>query len=332
MTGTPIINKPQDLWTLLSLLDRPAFPKETQFLDDYCTRGYDNKWKFRPGGLESLVKKLSSRFVQRDRKTAGIKLPPPQQFVYELNLDPELYPNQAKVMRDLADFAAIVVGDKAVSMLYIIEVILRQRQACTWPAGIVLKDDEGIRSIRVDAYESIKIDKCIDSEGEGLIPEIISGGERIVLFSQFKTPLVEIERRLKEQGISVARLDGDTPDSVRAQIADDFDAKVIGDKPFKWDVLLANYKTGGVGLNFTAANHAIILDEEWSPAKRDQAYARIDRVGQTKETNIHILRIARSIDTWMAQLIEQKEALVGGFESEVDMMQQLRDIILEGGQ
>jgi SNF2 family DNA or RNA helicase len=59
----------------------------------------------------------------------------------------------------------------------------------------------------------------------------------------------------------------------------------------------------------------IILDEEWNPGKADQAFGRIDRMGQTEETNVHILRIANSIDSWMVKLNEQKKEIIDGFES-----------------
>jgi hypothetical protein len=64
--------------------------------------------------------------------------------------------------------------------------------------------------------------------------------------------------------------DGDTPESIREQVKADFNRSVVGDGPYKWQVVLANYKTGGVGLNFTAATQMIILDEEWNPGKEEQ--------------------------------------------------------------
>lgn len=353
MTGTPILNKPQDLFAQLSLIDPVNFTSERNFLDAYCQQDwYTKKWKFRPGGLERLTNQMASKFVMRDRKSAGITIPPQEIQYYDLVLDPDEYPNQFAVLQTLNKHAAILLDEnKVVSVLAMIALITRKRQAIVYPDGIQLKNQDGEVVYTVNCNESIKIDKVIKftngdrNEYEGLIPELIgtydednisSGtgydGERVVLFSQFKEPLKEIERRCKEANIPVARYDGDTPDHIREQIQEDFDAKHC-DRPGyvkKFQVVLCNYKTGGVGLNFTGASQMIILDEEWSPGKADQAMGRIDRMGQTKETTVHVLRVRNSIDTWMAQLNADKAAMVEGFESEIDLQQSLRDAI-EGG-
>ena len=135
------------------------------------------------------------------------------------------------------------------------------------------------------------------------------------MFSQFKGPLKELERRCNEAGIDVVRFDGDTPQGIRDMARQDFDRKVCDQPGYekKWQVILCNYRTGGVGLNFTGATEMIILDKEWNPGKQDQAYGRVDRLGQTEHTNVHIIRISRTIDEWMDALNDEKEAMIGGF-------------------
>ena len=94
--------------------------------------------------------------------------------------------------------------------------------------------------------------------------------------------------------------------------------------------MLCNYKTGGVGLNFTGATQMIILDEEWNAGKSDQAFNRIDRIGQTEETTVHILRLEKTIDEWMAKLIESKRDMVEGFENKADLQAELLKALQEG--
>jgi DNA repair protein RAD16 len=60
-----------------------------------------------------------------------------------------------------------------------------------------------------------------------------------------------------------------------------------------------------------------VLDEEWNPGKRDQAYDRIHRIGQDKPVSIHVIRNEGTVDDWLAEIMENKEALVGGFEEAV---------------
>jgi SNF2 family DNA or RNA helicase len=153
------------------------------------------------------------------------------------------------------------------------------------------------------------------------------------VFSPFKGPLAELERRLTEAGIKVARYDGDTPQWKRDEIEIDFDRKFCDQPGYekKYQVLLANYKTGGTGLNFTGATETIILDEEWNPGKADQAFGRTDRLGQIKETRVTILRLKDSIDDWMVALNQQKAEMIAGFEeSTVNLADELLNA-MKGG-
>ena len=339
MTGTPILNKPSDLFSLLSLIDSEMFDSKQMFNSTYCRQDYNGKWMFKPGGLESLVSKLSGKYVARDRKTAGIVLPKQDVIVHSIELDEMLYPQQAKVIKDLSRHAMVVLGDKKVPILYVIALITRKRQANVWPGGIEFFDEDGnvIYSVSDEVRESVKLDRICTYDGEGLVPDITGGGDmtngdRVVVFSQFKTPLAELEKRLVANGISVVRFDGDTVDAVRDEVKIDFDRKHCeqdGYEP-KWQVVLCNYKTGGQGLNFTAATQMIILDEEWNAGKSDQAFNRIDRIGQTEETTVHILRLEKTIDEWMSRLIAEKRSMVEGFESTADLQAELLKALREG--
>ena len=337
MSGTVILNKPQDLFALLSLVDPINFAELKDFLRVYCQQNwYSGKWEFKSGGLESLQKKLSGKYIARE----GVKTPGQTVYTHDLELDPNQYPLQHRIIEQLSKHAQILMDSgKKMTVLATIALITRKRQANVWPAGIQLKDDNGdvVFSVGEEVRESIKIDHCIsekrnsDGEWDGLIPELTEQGDktlgdRVVVFSQFKGPLAELERRLNRAGISCVRFDGDTPQHIRDEAKIDFDRKYCEaedyneGKGYKWQVILANYKTGGVGLNFTAATETIILDREWNPGKEDQAFGRTDRLGQTEHTNVHILRIPRTIDTWMDGLIEEKENLIAGFNEATESL------------
>ena len=338
MTGTPILNRPQELFTLLNLVAPTEFYHENDFLYTYCEQ-YENDqgtvlWRFQPGGLDRLSKRISKYFLRRTKDQAGIKLPPKTIIHHDLELDTETYAQQARARDEMRKYATVVVNKtegKAITAAAVIAMYTRLRQIETWPAGIVQyeKDDmgnfvynkDGSKSIllQLDVEESQKVDYCIakDSNGEwnGLIPEAISD-ERMVLFSQFKAPLREIQRRCEQAGIRAVVLDGDTPDKIREEIRVDFDVTKTPDRTqSKWDIVLCNYKVGGVGLNLTAATQLIVLDEEWNPGKRDQAYDRIHRIGQEKPVTIHVLRMQETIDDWLASIIDSKDETVTDFNN-----------------
>jgi len=343
MTGTPILNKPQELFSLLTLVDSYHFYDEKFFLQDYCQQNlYTGKWEFKTGGLDSLAKRISNIYFRRTKDQAGIKLPPKTIIVHDVNIDEELYPNQARARTEMRTWGSIIIDKekgKAISAAAMIAIYTRLRQIETWPAGIEIKDPFTKEVIlKLDVEESQKIDYILErlkfdnetkqyAEPEGIITEWWDE-ERTVIFSQFKAPLHELKNRIEASGKKAVVLDGDTPTHLRDEIMMNFDTSV-GEVP-KWDVVLCNYKVGGVGVTMTAATQMIILDEEWNPGKRDQAYDRIHRIGQDKPVTIHVLRSRKEnadgkgndggIDSWLAAIIEHKESVVDGFNSATDLV------------
>jgi SNF2 family DNA or RNA helicase len=325
MTGTPILNRPQELFSLLTLINPRRFRTESQYLADFCEQDYNGKWRFREGGLTRLSELIRANFIRRTKEDAGIVLPPKTIVIHELDVDEELYPNQARAREEMRKWGSIILDPdqgKAVTAAAVIAMYTRLRQIETWPAGIEVKDQHGDLVLKVDIEESQKLDEVIRPNGpnhsyddpEGILPEVV-GDERVVVFSQFKAPLRELKRRCELAGINAVVLDGDTPGNIRDEIAMDFDNKYTTFGEHKWDVVLCHYRVGGVGMNLTSATQMIIVDEEWNPGKRDQAFDRIHRIGQDRPVTIHVLRDKGTVDNWLAGLIEDKEKIVDGFNS-----------------
>jgi SNF2 family DNA or RNA helicase len=351
MTGTAILNKPQDLWTLLNLVDRELFPTEKAFLEDYCTVDlYTGRWKFRTGGEEALIKKLGSRFIRRSKNDIGRDTMPQTVVPHTIEFDKNLYPDQWKVMRQIIDFDAIKMADNVkLDIIGILPQLLRRRQAITWPQGIKIweYDDMGNKTGRVlyeaPATESVKMDKAMS-----IAEEIINEEEdRLVIFSQFKEALKEFERRFNRLGISVVRYDGDISDAKANEAQLDFDGKTAANHPwntdcnskcvhwgkscngYRWQVILCHYKKGGVGLNLNAARQMIILDREWNPGKEDQAVGRIDRLDNIRDSVVHTIHVTGTVDMFMDGLIEEKKAMIDDFETQHDMMEKLKQALMD---
>jgi superfamily II DNA or RNA helicase len=368
MTGTPILNRPQELYSILSLLTLKEFPPNDAGLNTYLARYCESyyvpdsttpRWRFKPGGLDLLAKKISTNFMRRTKEQAGIILPDKSVIYHDLTRDDEAYPLQAKARHDMKKFATLVIGEasnsKALQATAIIAMITRLRQIETWPACIiqyVTKEDpetkkkvvvrdpftgEKLIRFQLDVEESQKLDYVIrydkeTEEWEGLIPDTVED-ERMVVFSQFKAPLVELKRRIEASGRTAVILDGSTPNAVREEIRLDFDRRHTPDRSkAKWDVLLANYKAGGVGLNLTCATSMIVCDSEWNPGKREQAFDRIHRIGQTEKVTINVLNVKSTIDDWLEAIMKEKEKIVDGFEGTMTNIsaQDLMDAIESG--
>lgn len=326
MTGTPLLNKPQEMFSLLYMVDPIRYPNENAFTYDFCQKAYgSNRWTFRPGGLDRLAKHMETFFVQRDRNSIGIKVPPPAIFKHELDFDRAKYPKQYKAYKDIVEAAAMVLqSGQKFSVFSILEMLTRMRQVITWPAGVIFRDPETKEILcNFDVEESQKVD-AVDE----LLTELLEEGERVVIFSKFKEPLRVLQARYtKRSEYSTTMATGDQTDYHRKEVRMDFDLKnqVEGVTP-KWNAVFATYEAFGTGINLNAAKHVIILDREWSGGKEDQAIGRIDRLNDTMQANVHIFEVKGTVDKFLNELIEHKRAMTEGFETTISAAEILKGI------
>lgn len=324
MTGTPILNRPQELFPHLRLIDPENFVSEKLYLRDFCTKDYTGRWKWQYGADEQLVKKIGARYVARDRKAAGIIIPPATPIEHLITKEEfkENYPKQYEAYEQVRKYAQLVLDPEqgiAMAMPYMIVVLMRLRQCLTWPAGIVLKRKDPETEIeyvvgRLEVYQSAKLDKAYE-----LISEINDEEESTLAFSMFKDPMYELQSRLGRRSLAYT---GDTDDYTKNQAQLDFDPKTAPPNP-KWDNLLGTYGAMGTGLNLNRATHAVLLDNAWNPGTEEQAEGRIDRLGTTKDTYIHRIVVEGTIDTWMSTLVKEKKNIIDNFEDQADLYQEV---------
>lgn len=330
MTGSPILNRPQDLYPMLRIVQPDVFYVESEYVREYCQHISGTRFKWKPFGKERLFKLIGNKLVMRDRKSAGVEIPDQQILIHELTLDSEKYPRQAAALAQIKDFAQLIMNEAGDTMniTAFITLLLRMRQGIVWPAGITLthKDPEDASKIiskqQLEVYESYKLDWIFD-----MASTLVLDDERVLIFSQFNEPLYELERRFKRAGTSAVVLNGLTPRWLAEEIKADFDPDQLGDAEPKYRVALIQYKKGGAGLNLQLATQTIICDEEWNPGKADQAFGRNDRMGQTMRTQVHIPRIINSVgDMFMANLMDEKSEMVDDFDTTASqMMRKFKD-------
>lgn len=297
LTSTPLLNVPYDYWTLLHLLDAKYWPSQERYLREYCYQTFDGRWKFLPSAERRILEWLGTNYLARTREDAGVILPPQKILPYHIEFSKAEYPAQWDVYHQIKNYAAFKISETdTLDIISILALITRLRQAIVWPAGIKIGDWE------CDVRESCKLDAA-----EKLVWELIDEGHRVVLYSQFKSPLQELHKRF---GPASVVLDGATTTEMRREIRRSFDRRYTENR---WDILLANSKVGGESLNFNAATAGIIIDREWSPGREDQETGRIDRMGQTEESIIYILRAEPSIDEWMDKIHQRKQEMLDYF-------------------
>ena len=323
MTGTPIMNSPDDLYALLHLMRPDVFQTHSAYRRSYLQKNpWTNRWEFRDGAPARIKELINGAYLARTLEDAGIELPEQNIETVRLDLTPEEYPLQYRTLQQISKRASIMLSSgEAMTIMHAITLMLYKRMAGAWPGGITWKDKETgevLLDVGKEVRESIKIDALVENA-----VAYWRQGERQVVFSHFRTALDELEKRLTAHGLRVAKLDGSTPKSQRAIIREDFyRAKMEGKRP-RFDIILAHYRTGGTGINLTSATVSHVLDEEWNPGKQSQARGRTRRMGQTEETRVIRYVINGSVDAYIDNLIHAKQGVIDQFEGEMKSEKEL---------
>jgi superfamily II DNA or RNA helicase len=135
-----------------------------------------------------------------------------------------------------------------------------------------------------------------------LVDELIQGGHRALVFSQFVDMLALVRSALDARKVSYQYLDGSTPTAQRKSAVESFQAG-------EGEVFLISLRAGGFGLNLTSADYVIHLDPWWNPAVEAQATDRAHRIGQTRPVTVYRLITQHTIEERIIELHRSKREL-----------------------
>ncbi|MCL6577282.1 DEAD/DEAH box helicase [Kyrpidia sp.] len=284
LTGTPIENALDDLWSIIHTLMPGLFPPLQRFKD------------LSP---EQARRRVRPFILRRTKQDVLRDLPERTEMIHWVELDDKQKAAYLAFLNDAQLRAQQLMqkGGLTENRIAILALITRLRQVCADPA-LVVPDYEG---------SSAKLEALLE-----LLREYQAAGRRALVFSQFTQMLERIRRRLAEEGIEAFYLDGRTPPKDRLAMADAFNAGERG-------VFLISLRAGGTGLNLTGADTVILYDLWWNPAVDAQAIGRAHRIGQ--KNPVLVLRVIAkgTIEERMYALQMKKQALFDRvIESEKD--------------
>ncbi|AGX02386.1 MULTISPECIES: DEAD/DEAH box helicase [Bacillus] len=275
LTGTPIENSLEELWSIFHVIFPELFQglREFSFLD------------------RKTISRRTSLFLLRRLKSDVLsELPEKTEYLESA----ELLPDQKKLY---AAYLAKLRHDTLKHLdkdtlrknkIRILAGLTRLRQICCHPA------------LFVDGYKgsSAKYEQLLQ-----IIKESRLSGRRVLIFSQFTKMLDMIGRELARQGIGFFYLDGQTPSEERVKLCGRFNSG-------EHDFFLISLKAGGTGLNLTGADTVILYDLWWNPAVENQAADRAYRMGQRHNVQVIKLLARGTIEEKMNELQDKKRNLI----------------------
>jgi SWI/SNF-related matrix-associated actin-dependent regulator 1 of chromatin subfamily A len=281
LTGTPLTNRPRDLFVLLQLVGHSLGRSFLSFAKRYCAaEKTDFGWKTDgASNLEELTVQLHGVMLRRS-KDQVVSLPPKLRTWLPVDVPPGTGGREVRAVVDL--------------------LLRRSSQA----AGESRAGDDGRTWTNLLALLTVARQKLAIAKA-GATGDFVSGaidqGEKVIVFSCFDDPLQALKKHL---GDAAVLLTGRTPASKRQALVDRFQQ----DETVR--VFLANIIAGGVGLNLTAASQVVFNDLDWVPANHWQAEDRAYRIGQTRTVNVTYLIGRNTVDDFVQAVLETKSALV----------------------
>ena len=290
LTGTPMENSLDDLWSIFDFLMPGYLGPAKEFQNRYETPIAKTgdaaalrrlRQRLRPFVLRRTKAEVAPELPARIEQVALCEMSGEQQSVYQAILE--------QGRREVFEHAG--KGGEAQQRMTVLTTLTRLRQACCHLD--LLPAREG----KTWSEPSAKLELCLE-----LIEEARSGGHRVLVFSQFVSLLRLLETALRAQEITWCYLDGATVDRQgevrRFQESPDI------------PVFLISLKAGGTGLNLTRADTVIHFDPWWNPAVEEQATARAHRIGQTNIVTSYKLIAQGSVEEKIVRLQEKKKELI----------------------
>ncbi|KAF8182445.1 P-loop containing nucleoside triphosphate hydrolase protein, partial [Mycena galopus ATCC 62051] len=188
--------------------------------------------------------------------------------------------------------------EKHVNNMKLQNTVMQLRKVCSHPFLFASPDDDA--ELLGASGKMLLLDR--------LLGELFRCGHKVLLFSQFTTMLDIIEDwAVDMKGWRICRIDGTTPPLERREQMNEF--QTPGDAPDAPRLFLLSTRSGGLGVNLTAADTVIFYDQDWNPQMDAQAQNHAHRIGQKKPVLVFGLVSAHTIEEKIMQKATEKRKL-----------------------
>ena len=283
LTGTPLMNRVEELWSLLKIIEPNKWPGYDAFVKRYCEKGgYQNREIVGYQNLDELKEKMSKIMLRRRKDEVLKQLP---EKIYQdcyLDLDTKtmsIY-KQAEYQTYLE-----LTQNQHITINGIFGKIIRLKQIAVAP------------EILGATHKSTKIEEC-----EKITEEIIASGNKVVIYSQFKK-VTDYLVEMFSKKYKIAYINGDVSSMERKNQIDLFQ-----NDP-QTPIFIGTIQSCKEAINLTAASYIIFMDKLWNPQDNRQAEDRCHRHGQEKNVNIISLIAKNTIEEKIEKKLSDKQDL-----------------------
>lgn len=314
VTGTPLPNRPVEMWPMLAVCAPETFGNFEFFTQRYCDahREFIGKKKILnvkgASNLDELQHKLRSLcMIRRNKSEVLAELPPKIRQIIELPVPPEA----ARIVdEELATFRS-KYEDKLDVVKEELALAEESKDEAAYKAAVAkLEYIQRVAFMEMAKVRHLvavaKLPMCIEH-----VRNALEGGSKIVLFAHHKDVINAFVKEFKDECVV---LFGETGEQERD------DAVVRFQTDPKIRLFVGGLLAAGLGLTLTAASHAIFAEQSWVPWHVSQAEDRLHRIGQEEPVLVHHLVWNGSLDARMVQMLVAKQNIADqALDKQTDM-------------
>jgi len=293
LTGTPILNRPVELWPTVHCLDPVTFPNFMTFAKRYCGAEQSKYgWNFSgASNLESLQETLrGSIMIRREKKDVLKELPPKVRQVIELKID---------------ELSHLIVEEKSKESYWKEEIRkTEQEREESKDNETAYKDAvEKLKELNLAQFTEMALLRHKTALAKApyvvdFVKEVLESQNQVVVFAHHHDVIEVLRSGLEEFGVNV--LTGENTLEERQAAVDSFQSG-------KSRVFVGGIQASGLGITLTAASTVVFAELDWVPGNLTQAEDRCHRLGQRDSVLVYHVVADGSLDARMAKVIVEKQ-------------------------
>lgn len=306
-TGTGFINRPQEIWSPLNLIDKDAFGSFWAFYDLYCeiddSEGYSRVVGVKPEMKDDLRMRVRTYGPRRTLNEVMPHIKEPLHVTREV----ELNPIQRKMYDEIK--TQLYALDKQGVPIYaanVLSLLQRLRAICVATPEVVSDEYDPKQDRRVQKVKLTEPSSKLDE-----VMEILEGlqwdeddKQQLVIFSNFVGPLKLLEARFNKSNQAAMEM-GIEPDLPYLWLRQEDDDETRYRKwaelfpSMEYRIFMSTLQLGGESISLTSARHLVFLDRSWSPKDNSQGIGRIRRPGQEGQPIVINIEALRTTDQYI---------------------------------